>query len=95
MTNQEFLQRITNRDDARWAHPELQENYYTSGFESSADMLYDLNVDYRVRQNMSKIAIDLIPEMDSDVSRIKTLEIPGCPEEPNTKIGRASCRERV
>lgn len=86
MTNQEFLTRITKRDDARWAHPELQESYYTSGFESSADILYDLNVDYDIRHKMADMAVQFIPDMGGDKSRVRTFEIPGCPEEPDAKV---------
>lgn len=101
MNNAEYLKNINNRDDARWAHPELAD-YHQAGFDQSADALFDASIPFETRKMMAEKAKELYPPMPpQDPDRVSLHMAPGCPEEPDAKdvrvyVGKPSkCRKKM
>lgn len=86
MKKQEFLEYVTCRDDAEWAHPELQEEYYTKGLDLDAAALYDLTLSPEQRKERAESLKALFPPVELNEERLTVVEVPGCPEEPDATV---------
>lgn len=86
MTKQEFLEYVTCRDDAEWAHPELQEEYYAKGFDLDAAELYDPDLSPDQRKEKAESLKALLPTVELNEERLTIVEVPGCPEEPDATV---------
>ncbi len=85
MSTKEYLEKISNRDDARWSHPECKD-VYQAGFEQSSDALYDQSIPFETRKAMAEKAKEMYPPIPPvDESRMNVYYAPGCPEEPDAK----------
>lgn len=81
MDKKEFLKKICNRDDVRWAHPEVKD-YYTAGFGNDSSFLFDESIPYEERKKMNEEMLKAFPPgLPLVEGRMAKYLAPGCPEE--------------
>lgn len=82
MDSKTFLESIHNREDSKWAHPEL-EAFFDPGGDSNA--LFDESIPFETRKSIANEAKKLLP-CGLDENRVTKIEVPGCPEEPDAPL---------
>jgi acetyl esterase/lipase len=87
--------RITDRNDTRWAHPALEEFYYIDGRstvnrltnpeKTPEKRLESRNKMYRDIEAGRPLVFEYAPELDEH-GETTTYTVPGCPEEPDAQV---------